>query len=37
LLGSEKDYRIAHNYEIVGWDRLTDSLSSWAQETNESW
>ena len=28
LLSGGKDYRIAHNYEIVDWDRLTDSLSS---------
>ena len=26
LLSGEKDYRIAHIYELVDWDRLTDSL-----------
>lgn len=28
LLSGEKDHRIARNYEIVDWDRLTDSLGS---------
>ncbi len=28
LLSGRKSYRIAHNYEIVGGDRLIDSLSS---------
>jgi len=28
LLSGGEDYRIAHNYEIVDWDRLTDSLNS---------
>ena len=27
LLRDENDYKIAHNYEHVGWDRLPDSLS----------
>ena len=27
LLRAGKDYRIAHYYEIVEWNRLTDSLS----------
>ena len=31
LLSGGKDYRIAHNYGIIDWDRLTDSLSSWAE------
>ena len=26
LLSGEKDYRIAHDYEIFDWARLTDSL-----------
>ena len=28
LLGGGKSYRIAHNYETIDWDRLTDSLSN---------
>ena len=28
LLSGENDYRIDHNFEIVDWDRLTDSLNS---------
>ena len=32
LLSGERDYRIAHIYEIVDWDRLTDSLISSARE-----
>jgi hypothetical protein len=31
LLSGEKDYRIDRNYELVDWDRLTDSLSSSAE------
>lgn len=27
LLSGEKDYSIAHNYEIVDWDRLTELVT----------
>jgi hypothetical protein len=28
LLSGEKGYRIAHNYEIIDWDRLTELVGS---------